>query len=242
MADFFGVNSDVLRYFQEEMLRTQQIVKSIQDFFYHDMLELRKVPESTKILANYGWYLPFEFDVFSINSLIDTLEENKLEFVDEELIRMFDNEMDYVEKELLNNFPTRKNPIQAAIRAHCNQEYYLSIPVFFAQTEGICKELTGKRFFSIRGEKPLTEAWASQFNGDSILSILLEPMRNTGITRKKQDALNPIGLNRHDVLHGDSIDYGIKVNSYKALSLLNYVGETVYIAKEHLAKHGLKDE
>jgi hypothetical protein len=55
---------------------------------------------------------------------------------------------------------------------------------------------------------------------------------------KMQDHLKPIGFNRHDVLHGDCVDYGDdKINSYKALSLVNYLSETVYMAKEHFEKN-----
>ena len=70
---------------------------------------------------------------------------------------------------------------------------------------------------------------------DSIIEIVLEPLKHTGVTRQKQNLSNPLGINRHDVLHGDSVDYGKdKVNSYKVLSLLNYIGETVYMAKQHI--------
>lgn len=31
------------------------------------------------------------------------------------------------------------------------------------------------------------------------------------------------GLNRHQVLHRESVDYGTEINSLKAISLLNYV-------------------
>jgi len=30
-------------------------------------------------------------------------------------------------------------------------------------------------------------------------------------------------LNRHQVLHGESVDYGTRLNSLKAISLLNYL-------------------
>ena len=56
-------------------------------------------------------------------------------------------------------------------------------------------------------------------------------MRNINILRQIQIPNEPLGLNRHDVLHGDSFDYGEdKINSYKALSLLLYISETVYEA------------
>ncbi len=67
------------------------------------------------------------------------------------------------------------------------------------------------------------------------MELLLEPLKYTGVMRQIQDLDNPLGITRHDVLHGDSVDYGEDgLNSYKALSLLNYLGETVYIAKHKI--------
>lgn len=34
-------------------------------------------------------------------------------------------------------------------------------------------------------------------------------------------------LNRHTVLHGESLDYGSKTNSFKAISLINYVAHVL---------------
>ncbi|RDD80115.1 hypothetical protein DVJ77_18395 [Dyella tabacisoli] len=35
-----------------------------------------------------------------------------------------------------------------------------------------------------------------------------------------------VGLNRHTVLHGESVDYGTKENGLRAISLLNYVSQS----------------
>jgi hypothetical protein len=60
--------------------------------------------------------------------------------------------------------------------------------------------------------------------------------------RQPQDFNNPIGINRHDVLHGNCVDYGdSKINGYKVLSLLNYIGSTVFEAKQYLDKEGFQE-
>ncbi|PUB26349.1 hypothetical protein C8J95_11132 [Elizabethkingia sp. YR214] len=57
---------------------------------------------------------------------------------------------------------------------------------------------------------------------------LLNPLKIISSNRKVQDFDNPIGINRHDILHGQSYDYGENpINSYKALSLLFYIANIV---------------
>jgi hypothetical protein len=147
------------------------------------------------------------------------------------LIEYFDSKIRKIEKQLILLYPHRSKPLKAAFKAHRNRNYYLSIPVFFAQIEGICQEVTGIRFFKDGKKKPATAKWAEQFKADSIYGLIVEPLHNYGPSRIPQ-ARTPKGINRHDVLHGTSCDYGEdKVNGYKTLSLLNYVGLTIHQVK-----------
>ena len=43
-------------------------------------------------------------------------------------------------KRINNKYPERKHIISAAIKAHIDKNYYLSIPTLFAQIDGICKK------------------------------------------------------------------------------------------------------
>jgi len=232
MNEFLNIDPSLLKYIQESLAQVNQVLKAFQNSFNKTIDELKKMPESTRFLADQGWYLPLSVTPFQVSELINT---NNSDILDRKMMLLIDNEINYIESELTKKFPNRKNPIQSGIRAHRNKEYYLSIPVFFAQIEGICKELTGLRFFATRNGEPKTELWATDINQDSILNLFLEPLRIIGKTREKQNPENPLGINRHDVLHGDSIDYGESgINSYKALSLLNYMSETVFKAKQFL--------
>jgi hypothetical protein len=55
----------------------------------------------------------------------------------------------------------------------------------------------------------------------AILSPLAETLPINASENERPRNFN--GLNRHMVLHGESLDYGSKVNSLKAISLVNYV-------------------
>ncbi len=199
--------------------------------------EIQKSPESIRFLAENGWYLPFDLHIPTINHYAQLVKSGKIEAADNELIKYINSEIESIKIELIEKYPHRASIIKSAIEAHKRRDYYLSIPVFFSQIEGICKEVTGIRFFKLNKNKPATASWAETFQTDSIISILLEPLKINGITRKLQIANSPVGLNRHDILHGESCDYGeSEVNSYKALSLLNYIGLTV----DQIKKFGLK--
>lgn len=226
MNDFSNLNS----------MEVDLIMKDFQNSFNQVLEIFQMMPEITKVLAEYGWYLPLIFRPNEIN--LKSVKEN-IELVDREMVRALDEYIDIIESGLIRKFPNRKDAIEAAIRAHKNQEYYLSIPVFFAQTEGICKELLGVRFFKIKNDNsPSTDKCLSEIGQKNILSLFIEPLRVTGISREKQNSNMPMGLNRHDVLHGDSTNYGSdKINSYKALSLMNYIGEIAWKVAEYNEKN-----
>ncbi len=163
MAALQNIDPEVLKSFskaiQAQADKLQEIFIPFQDAFKELAKALQDVPESTKVLAEYGWYLPLNFHPPTINHYADQLRKGNHEFVNNEMVALFDNDIADIEVRLIKKFPNRKAAIQAAIRAHNNQEYFLSIPVFLSQIEGICKELTGIRFFKIKNDQLLTSSW-----------------------------------------------------------------------------------
>ncbi len=220
---------------QSHLALVESFLKPLKPWAQRFSKELKAVPESNKILAEYGWYLPLDFKIGTAIEFAKEVKNGNITFVDNKMIGFIDEDISAIEFDLINKFPHRSEIFKQSFTANKNQQYYLSIPVFFTQIEGICKELTGLRFFKLRENDPATSEWTKRIDADSILQILLEPMKLIGSVRQKQDPSNPIGINRHDVLHGDSFDYGgNEMNSYKSLSLLNYIAETVYLAKKHI--------
>lgn len=222
--------SETIGKFQENHKRMMDdIAKAIKAH----QLEVLRVPDSIKKLVEYGWYLPFDFNAPTINRYVQLLSNGKADFVDEDLMNYFDDKILKIEKKLRDRFPHRSAAIAAAFKAHLNKDYYLSIPVFFSQIEGICNEVIEERFFSVKKNKPKTTKWASKFELGSVLGLLVEPLNHLGAARIDQYKSRNLGINRHAVLHGDCNDYGEKkVNSYKTLSLLSFVAITIYEVNE----------
>jgi hypothetical protein len=223
---------------QENNERMRAVFKLLQPHLEKFVESLKEFPESSKVLAEQGWYMPMDFNFGTANQFAIELKNGNVKIVNERIVNYFDADINHIENVLCFNFPNRSIVLKAGIYAHKERNYYLSIPVFFAQAEGIAKELTTFRFFKTINSKPAIKAWTDEIDSNSIISALLEPLRIQSPMSKMQDHLKPIGFNRHDVLHGDCVDYGDdKINSYKALSLVNYLSETVYMAKEHFEKN-----
>jgi len=115
--------------------------------------------------------------------------------------------------------------LECAFQAHHRTEYELSIPVFLAQADGVCQEVTGYKLYGRKQKKPITAGFAANFVYEFLIEAVLEPLRTPlPISASLNDEDYRVGtLNRHEVLHGISVDYGTRTNSLKAMSLLSYV-------------------
>ena len=73
--------------------------------------------------------------------------------------------------------------------------------------------------------KPQTAKYVDQIEVETLLAAFLSPLASTLPINasKKQRESDFNQLNRHQVLHGESVGYGTKINSLKAISLINYV-------------------
>jgi plasmid maintenance system killer protein len=181
-----------------------------------------------RLLCEHGWYLGLDLNgpIYQLQISIkyaDLISKGRIAEVNSKLSHFFKGQEREIERNLTAAFPKRVKQIKAAMRAHRRGEYYLSIPVFFAFVEGISQELTKYRFFKTESMRK----WARSIEDAVLIKQILEPLKVVGASQQRQSS-QASGLKRHDVLHGASTNYGDDpVNSYKALSLLNYVGNTL---------------
>jgi hypothetical protein len=180
-------------------------------------------------LANSGWYLDLEMTLPQLWELKKALLDGNTEEAEHALIEYFERRAENIESSLIMKFPLRARLIQAAFKAHQRQEYELSIPVLLAQTDGICKELSDKYLFIKKDKKPEIAVIIDSIAEDTFREALLSPLARTlPINASERERKNGSGaLNRHAVLHGESLDYGNKANSLKAISLINYVADVL---------------
>ena len=190
---------------------------------------IRELPERNRkvllTLAEQGWYLdPWLSipDLFKLSALFDSgqaAEANDL------LCGHFDNRCQEFETLLANKWAKRARLLQFAFEAHRRRQYALSVPVFLAQSDGMCQELTGFQLYSRRNGDPQLAAWPELDNFDPLLKSLLTPLIEPTIisASQKEHAGQVDKLNRHAVLHGESLDYDTRLNSCRSISLLIYI-------------------
>jgi hypothetical protein len=189
----------------------------------------QELPEHTQdallLLGENGWYLDLEMDLTFLWNLRNILDEGNIAKAEDALIEYYEGRTVEIEKILLNKFPHRAHLLKATFNAHQRKEYCLSIPVFLAQTDGICKDVVRQYLFMKSKGRPQTAIYVDQIAADSFMAALLSPLAETLPINasERERPTNFTGLNRHMVLHGESLDYGNKTNSLKAISLINYV-------------------
>lgn len=188
-----------------------------------------KIQEALLLLAQHGWYLDFNMSLPSLWEIKKAMSGGEIEEVEEALVEYFENQLEEIEKSIIAQFPHRAHIIRSAIQAHRKEEYYLSIPVLLAQTDGICKEVVDQYLFMKKDKKPRTAIFVEQVAADTYKAALLSPLAaSTPISASEHEREEGFNLlNRHMVLHGESLDYGSKVNGLKAISLVNYVSQAL---------------
>lgn len=199
-----------------------------------------KIQETLLSLGNQGWYFDLKLSFPELWELKKTIAEGDIEKVEKVLIDYFEEKIDTIENSIIKSFPERGKIIKAAFDAHRRKEYELSIPIFLAQTDGICLEVTGQHFFIKKDKKPCTALFVDKITSGIIMMSLLCPLANTLPINasERERGENFKGLNRHMILHGESLDYGTRVNGLKAISLINYITQVLSILKTKKEKSG----
>jgi hypothetical protein len=145
-----------------------------------------------------------------------------------EMVKHFEERTAGIRAELAQAYPHRRAIVDAAFDAHLSGQYLVSIPVLLAQVDGICFDLANAHFFMGK-ERPKVLAHAVEFAGSQIARAFLAPLESemTIALSEKARPQGFTGLNRHMVLHGESVDYGTKENGLRAISLLNYMSQSL---------------
>lgn len=192
-----------------------------------------KLQSALLTLGESGWYLDGDLGMSELWELEQLLLDGKVAAVDSILIRHYEERLSGIESFLIKALPNREKILRAAFAAHRRGEFELSIPVLLAQSDGACLDLTGYQFFIKEAGKPQVARHVADAALDAFSAAMLSPLANVlPINASEKDRNRRVQdqglitwreLNRHQVLHGESFDYGTKVNSLKAVSLINYL-------------------
>ena len=194
------------------------------------------------LASSKGWFFGWNDLLQGLTELIDKLEVTQPSDIDEVMAQYYRLNLQFFTDELVNRHPDRAPVIKAAVNAHItlgNDGYFLSIPVFIAQADGLLTEITKVKsaMMKERGEQELqgSKALRKKLAGNQELLDLLHPilklheldfMKSADAREVAAQASGEsfTALNRHQVIHGETSDYGTEINSLKAFSLLVCVG------------------
>lgn len=186
-------------------------------------------------LAQHGWFIdPIDVMKHSGSTLGDPYDAFIASGDNNILTKYFKDRIVTIEQSVIEKFPKRAHLIKSAFKAHHRQEYELSIPVFFAQVDGICTENFSGVFFQKNDNKLKTAKYVQDRYKEgqimpALMFSLIEPnILHTSSKERQKNQLSDstqdiYSMNRHAVLHGESLNYGTEVNGLKAISLINYV-------------------
>src|ERR1039458_2305768 len=202
-----------------------------------------KSKEAMVLASSKGWFFGWHESLPELMALIEKLVVTEITDVDELMGQYYRNNLQPFADEVVQKYPQRASIIKAAVNAHCTFDpggYFLSIPVFIAQADGLLTEITGVESAMMKTcNKPL-ELQASRALRDKLGTdhksldliypiLMLHEMDFMKSASEREKSAQSSGrsftaLNRHQVMHGESFDYGTEINSLKAFSFLVFVG------------------
>ena len=175
-------------------------------------------------LAEEGWFFNPAIPVSILHEIESRIRENP-DKVWDWFDGFFRSHLSSIERRLLISYPKRARVLTHAFRAHRRDEYSLSIPVFLAQADGIFSEIFPKKSLFMYGKRESVVNARAQQTGEGWIKVFLYPL-SLSLPLWMPESLRGesfSGLNRHQVLHGESVDYDTERNSLKAVSLLAYL-------------------
>ncbi|ASV32162.1 hypothetical protein CJ263_19120 [Maribacter cobaltidurans] len=192
----------------------------------------KETPEYFLLIAQHGWFIDLESELNLPSKVAYNIKDKRVDLADEMLVDYYKTNIDDIFEKLIKRHYNRKEILKSIKNSFEDGNYSLLIPSVLTQVDGICFDFTKKKFFikekKNKKYKFLPEVIAElEKSAENFLSLYLSPLQNqTPIMAREQDIGKfPCKLNRHEILHGISTDYGTEINSLKVISLLKYVSD-----------------
>ena len=222
-------NPETMRRWRDGLLAFK--VAAIDDIAARDDSAVRArlfEQESLRRLAQHGWYPPSDTSLMQLNMWADGLgdpDEDRAESARRIGFKIFREDAHKIKQALVDQFPHRASIIQEAFDAHWDGRYNSSVLLFLVQADGICQEAigNGKSIYSrrtITDASNLVDHVPEGILRALFIGLMWEDWPLTLSQTRRPDGFSE--LNRHQVVHGESTDYGTEENSLKAMSFLNF--------------------
>ena len=221
---------------RERALASRQFAESFLEYRLRTVKWIREfvedVPEQEEkglqVIAEEGWFFDPEMPFGFLLKMEVLVKEDSRKFssqLNDCFVGHFGEQLDNIEKKLAISYPHREHLLLEAFSAHRRGEYSLSVRAFFSEADGIFGEIfPGKSLFMREQRESAINEYASGTQSPFLrkyyrLFLLKLPL---WVSKPERDG-SFSGLNRHQVLHGESLDYDTEENSLKAISLLCFL-------------------
>ncbi|MBU0632734.1 hypothetical protein KKA17_08810 [bacterium] len=196
-------------------------LKNEAEEFLEKLFEFTKNFEKLpSISKKFNWYIEPLIQLRSLKKLFQECENEKK--VDEILSKHYKKNIKRIFDDLKNAFPTRKNIFDEIYYAHKKKLYYLSTIALMTQIDGLVYDVfNGKNYFQGDFFKKKIEMLEEREKtvGLCFLKQLFNNELPIRISQSKR-TLEFEHMNRHQMLHGETLDFNTEINSLKAVSLL----------------------
>ncbi|WP_459195758.1 hypothetical protein [Wukongibacter baidiensis] len=216
--------------------RYHETINKVSYIFQKNNALFKDLPQSIRnsleLLSNFGWYVDMDDTFLFLKQITRELNEGNINLVDNILCEHYEDRLEEIKSFIIGHFPNRYEIIASAFDAHNQGAYALSVPILLIQVDGMCKERVDGYFFMRENKIPQTAKFVNdkeEIRDESIRGAFLNPLKSISTIQKNKNEREESfkGLNRHLIIHGDSLDYNTRVNSYKAISLINYIAKVL---------------
>jgi len=219
----------VLTENEELFKHNKEFQNSLSDLGKSLVKVYTETPDNLLNISRYGWFLDFNCEMkysFELNELI---KKDRYDLAEKSLVEYYTENLKSIFQTISERHSNRKKIFEQVERSYEQEFYYLAIPIIFSQIDGICYDLTSKKFF-IKNKKYLPEVYPKlEELHNGITDLFLTPIKNStpfNAWEKEIDKF-PFKLNRHEILHGVDTEYGNKTNFLKCISMLKYISDLI---------------
>lgn len=212
-----------------------------------------KFPQFEQVIIDLSdecWFISPYLGMHDLYAVLQNVEAHP-DQTDAFLTKFFTENFDELIRYVCADSSHRARIIQQACEAHKSGQFFLSVPVFFAQADGFCYDIR-RCLFDGKWNSPEkvkskpdqrlhirydAEALLSDVGDVSIDQLMLPALQNDlkiAMSEAEREKNSYVGLNRHTVLHGEDTQYGTEINSLKAFSFMVYVAGIVSFYKEEM--------
>lgn len=246
MRNMIAYSRDIRNQRQMAIQAAQTLGKYYSSLYSNVIWEITKnrldLINSMSVFPESGWYLSRDVinELNDENFIVETANNWKNTCVQEDFnkraINYVNNNLEIIKSEINAIAGKRSDLIDEIFVLHQEGRYIACVPLALAQIDGICKDYYGIGFFA---SEPLDKEnkkskmvqklnkTLDDYSFSALLSKQLKFDNKNKLQLIKARNKNFDQLNRHNIMHGESYEYGTEINSVKAILLLDFLRDLI---------------